>query len=104
VKLLAEFAPDGTLLGTWGPQVYVSPGSGLAAAPDGTVVVAEWGGQIERLAGGVFSTLADGYRANGVAVGTDGTVYFTDGGNGWTRVAGVSAIDRTGIITRLEPR
>jgi sugar lactone lactonase YvrE len=104
VKLLAEFAPDGTLLGTWGPQVYVSPGSGLAAAADGTIVLAEWGGQIERLADGIFTTVADGYRANGVAVGSDGTVYFTDGGNGWSPVAGLSAIDATGTITRLEPR
>jgi sugar lactone lactonase YvrE len=89
---------------TWGPQVYVTPGSGLATAPDGSIVIAEWGGRIERLSGGVFSTIADGYRANGVAVGSDGTVYFTDGGNGWREGVGLSAIDATGTMTRLEPR
>jgi sugar lactone lactonase YvrE len=101
VKLLAQFAPDGTLVDTWGPQVYMTPGSGLATAPDGTIVLAEWGGQIARLESGVLSTVADGYRANGVAVAPDGTIYFTDGGNGWREDVGLSAIDATGTITRL---
>jgi hypothetical protein len=103
VKLLAKFAPDGTLLDAWGPQVYVSPGSGLAATADGPIVLAEWGGLIERLSGGTLSTIIGGYRANGVAVGPGVTIYFTsDGRSGWGPV-GLYSITPDGTVTRLDP-
>ena len=95
IKYLIEFSPTGRMLHRW-DNTYVTQ-SGLATAPDGSVLVAEYGGfTIRSVRDGKMTTVADflkdplpglsgTFRPSGVAVASDGTVYAaTDGVSGTT--------------------
>ena len=111
-KLLIEFASTGVVLEHW--EAYVSPG-GLATAPDGTVVVADYGFAIDRVAGaklmpvvsfgaGSIPGLPGAFRPSGVTVGSDGTVYAdTDGVNGGTSQPAIIAVTDHGAVRLLMP-
>jgi sugar lactone lactonase YvrE len=102
VKALAIFTTDGQLVHNFGPNVYVTFGSGLATGPDGVVVAALWGGQLVRVVGDQLVPLADGYRFNGVTVDHNGVIYASiDGQSGWRGPAGVYTIAATGTVTLL---
>lgn len=81
---IEAFTNDGTADGGWGG---LNGPSGVAAAPDGTVVVADRGGVRRYDAGGtLLATLATTGVAlatpTGVAVGADGAVYVADAARG----------------------
>jgi hypothetical protein len=77
---IEAFTNDGVAAGGWGG---LSVPSGVAAAPDGTIVVADRTGVYRYDAGGtLLATLATAGVAfanpAGIAVGADGTVYVAD--------------------------
>ena len=103
-KVLVKFAPDGTVLDHW--DLYVAP-AGLAAAPGGGIVIADYGSfAVGRITGAGVATLIPpnptpalrGFRPSGVAVAPDGTVYAsTDGVNGGTRAPAIVSVDQEGL-------
>lgn len=110
-KLLLEFTPSGHLVHSW--PVSVSPG-GLASAPDGSVLVADYGHfAVDRIVHGHLTTLVafEGHalaglpgtlRPSGIAVGTAGRIYVaTDGTNGGTNQPAIAAISGSGQVRLL---
>jgi sugar lactone lactonase YvrE len=93
-KMLVELSPTGEVLQTWG--AYVAPGGGLATAPDGSIVVADFGFTVDRVSDGQLTHIATfsldsvpgvtgALRPSAVAVTPSGTIYVdTDGANGGT--------------------
>jgi hypothetical protein len=81
VAVLAGDGTRGTTDGA-GTRARFSDPFGIAAAPDGTLVVAD-GDRIRRMApDGRVTTLATGFSTpSGVALAADGTVYVADTGN-----------------------
>ena len=112
-KAIIRFAPDGrspTLVGGGNAttQTYVTR-AGLAAAPDGTVVVADYGTfAIDRASGsdlraikafavGSEAAVNGVFRPSGVTVAPDGEIYAdTDGENGGASGPALLAIDPDG--------
>jgi sugar lactone lactonase YvrE len=106
-KFVAEFSAAGELRHVW-RDVYVQT-AGLAAAPDGSILVADYGGfSIDRIAGGQLTTLVQfrfgavpglngTFRPSGVAVAPDGTITtVTDGINGGASAAALLHVDAGG--------
>jgi NHL repeat-containing protein len=83
------FTNDGTPAGGWGGLTGLT---GVAAAPDGTIVVASAAG-VQRFAldGTLLETLSPATGA-GVAVGPTGTVYLADPAHGQVLVFGAFAL------------
>jgi sugar lactone lactonase YvrE len=113
-KLLIEFSPTGRVLRQW--EVYVST-AGLVTAPDGTILVADYGNfAIDRLVGGRLVAVATfslgsvpglfgAVRPSGVAVGADGMVYAdADGLNGGTSRPALVAVGADGRVRLLVPQ
>jgi hypothetical protein len=105
-KLLVELTPAGQVVNSW--TIYVTP-AGLATAPDGSVLVANYGSfAIDRIVNDQITALttfklnppaglAGAFRPSGVAVTSAGQVYAdTDGVNGGTNQPAVAAISATG--------
>lgn len=105
-KLLVEFTPTGHVVNSW--TIYVTP-AGLATAPDGSVLVANYGSfAVDRIVNDQITALttfklnslaglAGAFRPSGVAVTSAGQVYAdTDGVNGGTNQPAVAAISATG--------
>lgn len=90
-KLLVELTPTGQVVNSWSAYVTVA---GLSTAPNGSVVVANYGFSIDKIVNGHFITLVSfklnsiaglsgGFRPSGVAVSRTGQIYaVTDGVNG----------------------
>jgi sugar lactone lactonase YvrE len=118
-KTIFEFSPSGTPLQAW--QDYAD---GLAAAPDGSVVVAEHGTALQRLRNGrltpIFDfqkdtlagfpragTSAGSFDPDGVAVAPDGKIYTdTFVGNGWTNQTALAEVTAPGhgrLLTTTSP-
>ena len=96
-----------------GGEIYVSPGA-LASAPDGSVVVGDYGTfAVDRIAGSSITAvtpfglhtvagLPGGLRPSGVAVAPSGETYVaTDGENGGTNVPALVSIDPDGHVHLL---
>ena len=110
-KLLVEFTPTGHVVNSW--PIYVTP-AGLASAPDGSILVADYGHfALDQIANGQFTTLVTfqlnsvtgltgTFRPSGIAVGTTGQIYTaTDGANGGTNQPAVAAISSSGQVRLL---
>ncbi len=110
-KLLAKYSPDGTLIHVWN-DLYVSE-AGLATAPDGSIVIADYSYAIDRIVGtelttvekfslGSIAGLGGAFRPSGVAVNGDGTIYASDTGFSAGTAGAVISIDADGTTTALE--
>jgi NHL repeat len=109
-KLLIELSPSGSVLHSWG--VYVAPG-GLATAPDGSILVADYGFTLDRISNGALTHIATfalnsvpgvtgTLRPSGVGETPTGTTYFdTDGANGGTNTPALGAIGGQGRVQLL---
>ncbi len=109
-KLLVEFTPTGHVVNSW--PIYVTP-AGLASAPDGSILVADYGFAVDRIVNGQFTTLVTfqlnslagltgAFRPSGIAVGTTGQIYTaTDGVNGGTSQPAVAAISSSDQVQLL---
>jgi hypothetical protein len=107
-KLLLQVSPNGAVT-----EVASDYATALATAPDGTVLVAEHGTGIARVAGATESTLFDFSHArvpgltyslapHGVAESADGTVYTdTDPGDGFTDQSGLYSVTPQGVVRPL---
>lgn len=106
-KTLDEFSPTGNLLHSW-PNTYVTQ-AGLTAAPDGTVLVADYGRfGVDRITDGVLKPTATFtlnavpgivgvFRPSGVTVTSTGTIFVdTDGANGGTNTPALGSLGRSG--------
>ena len=107
-KTIVEFAPAGHVLQSW--VSYVTP-AGLGVAPDGSIVVADYGRfAIERIADGQMLTITTFspdslpgvphvFRPSGVVISAGGEIYAdTDGANGGTNTPALIAINAGGQI------
>jgi NHL repeat len=81
-----KFAPDGSLLTTWGAgnggaQPQLGEPWGIAAGPSGEVYVPDWNGQVRAFSGGgdLLTSWATSGFPFGVATDPAGNVYVTDG-------------------------
>ena len=103
-KLLVEFSPTGKQLRSW--DVYVNFG-GLATAPDGDVLVADYGFSIDRIHVGQLTQIATyqlgsvtgiagAFRPSGVTAAPDGIYTDTDGVNGGTNLPGLALLTTNG--------
>jgi len=110
-KQLIEAATTGAVVRHW--DTYVTP-AGLATAPDGAIVVGDYGAfAVGAITGGVLhqrTAFALGavpgvngaFRPSGVTVASDGTVYATtDGVNGGTDRSALVRIERDGAVHLL---
>ena len=110
-KLLVEFTPTGHVVNSW--PIYVTP-AGLASAPDGAILVADYGHfALDQIVNGQFTTLVTfqlnslagltgSFRPSGIAVGTTGQIYTaTDGANGGTNQPAVAVIRSSGQVQLL---
>jgi hypothetical protein len=98
---LTAFSPDGNLLGAFGVKAAGIKISGMAVAPDGTLLLLDGQhGYVQRLSSqgvpmGRFGALGSGNgqfsNATGIAVDAKGTVFVADTGNG--RIDEFSASD-----------
>jgi serine/threonine-protein kinase len=118
-KVVIRFPPSGlpTLVGQSSVEagdIYVTPG-GLASAPDGSVVVGDYGTfAVDQIAGSSVAALTTfglnavpglhgGFRPSGVAVAPNGEIYAaTDGENGGTNAPALVAIDSNGHVHLLD--
>jgi len=117
-KLILRFSPNGlpSLIGEESPEtgIYAVP-AGLAAAPDGSIVVADYGAfAVDRITGSsvsVVKAFAVGglaavngiLRPSGVAVDSNGEIYAdTDGLSGGSNDTALIAIDPTGDVHVLD--
>jgi hypothetical protein len=118
-KVVIRFPPSGppTLVGQTSVEagdIYVTPGA-LAPAPDGSVVVGDYGTfAVDRIAGSGVAALTTfglnavaglhgGFRPSGVAVAPNGEIYAaTDGENGGTNVPALVSIDSNGHVHLLD--
>jgi hypothetical protein len=110
-KMLVELSPTGSVLHGWG--AYVAPGGGLATAPDGSVLVADFGFTVDRVSNGQLAHIATfsldsvpgvtgSFRPSGVAVTPGGTIYVdTDGANGGTDTPVLGVLDAQGQLQVL---
>jgi streptogramin lyase len=110
-KMLIELSPTGSVLHGWG--AYVAPGGGLATAPDGSVLVADFGFTVDRVSNGQLAHIATfsldsvpgvtgSFRPSGVAVTPGGTIYVdTDGANGGTDTPVLGVLDAQGQLQVL---
>jgi hypothetical protein len=95
-------------------DIGIEYADGLAAAPDGRVLVAGHGGSIDRVAASGMVTDVDllsakiagygvpgmrgGFQPDGIAVAPDGTIFVdTFSGNGWTDATSVAEIPHNGL-------
>ena len=104
-KLLVEFSPTGQMVNSW--PIYVTA-AGLATAPDGSILAADYGNfAIDRIVNNLtvlatfklnsLAGLAGTFRPSGVAVTSAGQVYAdTNGVNGGTDQPAVVSISSTG--------
>ena len=110
-KLLIELSPAGRVLSTW--QTYVTQ-AGLATAPDGSVLVADYGRfAVDRVAADQLTPivafklnslpgLSGTFRPSGVAVSGAGAIYTdTDGVNGGTDTPALAAVTTQGQVQIL---
>jgi sugar lactone lactonase YvrE len=113
-KLIFEFNPEGVPLRAW--PAYAT---GLATAPDGSVIVASHGVALARIEGAKLSTVLDfsktaiagypapnsgngGFQPDGVAITPDGTIYTdTDVGNGFSEQTALAQITSAGQASVL---
>jgi hypothetical protein len=119
-KALLRFAPNGgsaTLVGStsvYAGQTYVTR-AGLDAAPDGSIVVANYGTfALDRATGSALSVIRafsldsvpgvqGAFRPSGVAAAPNGQIYVdTDGENGGTNTPALIAIDPDGKTNVLD--
>ncbi len=111
-KLLIELTPGGRVLRTW--QTYVAQ-AGLTAAPDGSVLVADYGrfavdrGVSDQLAPIVtfrlnsLPGLSGTFTPSGIAVSDAGAIYAdTDGVNGGTNQPALAAVTTQGQVQLLK--
>jgi hypothetical protein len=87
--------------------------AGLTTAPDGSVLVADYGNySVDRISGGELSTVKkfalgsvpdlDGsFRPTGIAVSRDGRIYASDIGGSAGTSGALIQIDPTGAVTVL---
>lgn len=105
-KLLLELTPKGRVVNAW--TIYVTTG-GLAAAPDGSILVGDYGHfAVDRIVDNQLTVLTTfklnsltglvgTFRPSGVAATSAGQVYAdTDGVNGGTDTPAIAAISTTG--------
>ena len=111
-KFLVEFSPAGHPLHVW--ENYIS-NPGLAAAPDGRVIAADYGNwAVERVDGDNLTRVVGflgpgsplpGFRPWGVAVGRDGEIYVDNGsGGGGRNDSALLAIDPGGHVRMIAGR
>jgi len=112
-KLLVRFDGSGRFVDKW--DLSVGQLGGLATAPDGSIVIANYGRfSIDRITDGEVITIIDltdarlgaqaGFRPAGVAVGPDGKIYaiYPARGVGRPLEPQLIAIDPQGQVTRLD--
>lgn len=105
-KLVVELTPTGQVVNSW--PVYASA-AGLAATPDGSILVANYGNfALDRIVGnhlnvltsfrlGSVTGLVGTFRPSGVAAtGTDQIYTDTDGANGGTDMPAIGSISTKG--------
>lgn len=110
-KLLVELTPTGHVVNSW--PISVTP-AGLASAPDGSILVADYGHfALDQIVNGQITTLVTfqlnsvagltgTFRPSGIAVGITGQIYTaTDGANGGTNQPAVAAISSSGQVQLL---
>jgi hypothetical protein len=108
-RAIWQLSPKGKLT-----DIGIEYADGMAAAPNGSVLLAGHGGSIDRVAASSVVTDVDllsakitgygvpgmrgGFQPDGIAVGPDGTVFVdTFSGNGWTDATSVAEIPRAGL-------
>lgn len=101
-KLLVEFTPTGNAVNRW--TIYVTP-AGLVTGPDGSILVADYGFSVDRVANGQVTPLVSfgrnslpaltgTFRPSGITIGNAGQIYaVTDGVSGGTDRPALAAID-----------
>ena len=113
-KLLVQFTPTGKQLRTW--DVYVTS-AGLDTAPDGDVLVADYGFSIDRIHAGQLTQVATYqlgtipglsgvFRPSGVTAGSNGIYTDTDGVNGGTNAPALARLttnDQTQLLATGTP-
>lgn len=109
-KLVVELTPTGQVVNSW--PAYVTVG-GLATAPDGSVLVGDYGFSIDGITNGQFTTLVTFrlnalaglpgvFRPSGIAVSRTGQIYtVTDGVNGGTNRPALAAISTSAQVQLL---
>ncbi|MGH2972925.1 MAG: hypothetical protein ACRDLE_12510 [Gaiellaceae bacterium] len=105
-KTVAEVTPAGKSLRVWSTYAH-----GLAAAPDGSIVIGTQEGTVQRLHAGRLSTIVElasrqpfgfPFQEDGVAVGSGGTIYTdTDIGNGYTDQTALAEVDPDAVAHLL---
>lgn len=113
-KLLVKLSPTGQVLHSW--LTYATQ-AGLATAPDGSVLVADYGRfPVDRIAGNQLAPIATfgrnslggltgTFRPSGIAVSSSGRLYVdTDGVNGGTNRPAIAGITTTGQVQVLATR
>lgn len=109
-KIIIELTPAGQVVNSWPAYVAVAA---LAAAPDGSVLVGDYGFAIDRIANGQFATLVTftlnslpgltgTFRPSGIAVSSAGQIYaITDGVNGGTNQPALALIGTSAQVELL---
>lgn len=110
-KLLVELSSTGQVLNSW--PIYVTQ-AGLATAPDGSVLVADYGQfAVDRIAGNQITPIATfrrnslagltgTFRPSGIAVSRSGRLYVDTGGvNGGTNRPAIARITTAGHVQVL---